>query len=247
MGDHARQQVGGTSTVVNDARGPVNTGSGHQFTGDGVNYVMGGNSGGIRQKFWLHTLAAGRQAMRVDAESFLVGSQGPAFVIESGWLAVRRRYLWLLMAFLDDAYRLGLLRVVGSTYQSATPNCRTSRPLNSVLSAALQRDPGGAAYGAGPQAPVSRGDSRIVGFIYPVWRSGADLGRAGLGAIWESSVGTARCFESSTAAFETESRSGGDTAALWRATRVRRFCGGGGWVRPRRGSAKPTRFLPWSR
>jgi hypothetical protein len=37
--------------VVNDARGPVNTGSGHQFTGDGVNYVTGGNSGGIRQRF----------------------------------------------------------------------------------------------------------------------------------------------------------------------------------------------------
>jgi hypothetical protein len=50
-GDHARQQVGGTNTVVNDARGPVNTGGGHQFTGDGVNHVMGGNSGGIRQKF----------------------------------------------------------------------------------------------------------------------------------------------------------------------------------------------------
>jgi hypothetical protein len=50
-GDHAHQQVGGTNTVVNDARGPVSTGSGHQFTGDGVNYVMGGNSGGIRQKF----------------------------------------------------------------------------------------------------------------------------------------------------------------------------------------------------
>jgi hypothetical protein len=50
-GDHARQQVGGTSTVVNDACGPVNTGSGHQFTGAGVNYVTGGNSGGIRQKF----------------------------------------------------------------------------------------------------------------------------------------------------------------------------------------------------
>lgn len=50
-GDHAHQQTGGTSTVVNHARGPVNTGSGHQFTGDGVNYVAGGNSGGIRQKF----------------------------------------------------------------------------------------------------------------------------------------------------------------------------------------------------
>jgi len=50
-GDHAHQQTGDTSTVVNDTRGPVNTGSGHQFTGDGVNYVTGGNSGGIRQRF----------------------------------------------------------------------------------------------------------------------------------------------------------------------------------------------------
>jgi TIR domain len=51
-GDHARQQVGGTSTVVNDARGSMmNTGSGHQFTGPGVNYVEGGNKGGIRQRF----------------------------------------------------------------------------------------------------------------------------------------------------------------------------------------------------
>lgn len=51
-GDHARQQVGGTSTVINDARGStMNTGSGNQFTGPGVNYVTGGNSGGIRQKF----------------------------------------------------------------------------------------------------------------------------------------------------------------------------------------------------
>ncbi len=50
-GDHTHQQTGGTSTVVNDSRGPVNTGSGNQFTGDGVNYVAGGNSGGIRQRF----------------------------------------------------------------------------------------------------------------------------------------------------------------------------------------------------
>jgi hypothetical protein len=50
-GDHARQQSGGTSTVVNDARGSVNTGSGPQFTGDGVNYMEGGNRGGIHQTF----------------------------------------------------------------------------------------------------------------------------------------------------------------------------------------------------
>jgi TIR domain len=51
-GDHARQQIGGTNTVINDARGSsMNTGSGNQFTGYGVNYVTGSNSGGIRQKF----------------------------------------------------------------------------------------------------------------------------------------------------------------------------------------------------
>ncbi len=49
--NNAHQQIGGTNTVVNDPRGSVNTGSGHQFTGDGVNYVTGGNSRGIRQKF----------------------------------------------------------------------------------------------------------------------------------------------------------------------------------------------------
>jgi hypothetical protein len=50
-GDHAHQQSGGINTVVNDPRAPVNTGSGHQFTGDGVAYVAGNNRGGIRQKF----------------------------------------------------------------------------------------------------------------------------------------------------------------------------------------------------
>lgn len=50
-GDHARQHSGGTNTVVNDARGSVNTGSGHQFTGHGVNYMEGGNRGGIHQRF----------------------------------------------------------------------------------------------------------------------------------------------------------------------------------------------------
>jgi hypothetical protein len=41
----------------------------------------------------------------------------PAFLVASGWLAVRRCFPWRLMAFLEDAYRLGLLRVVGSAYQ----------------------------------------------------------------------------------------------------------------------------------
>jgi TIR domain-containing protein len=50
-GDHARQQVGGANTFVNDARrSMMNTGSGNMNTGSG-NYVEGGNKGGIRQRF----------------------------------------------------------------------------------------------------------------------------------------------------------------------------------------------------
>ncbi|MGI9000121.1 MAG: NACHT domain-containing protein [Pseudonocardia sp.] len=41
----------------------------------------------------------------------------PAFLLASAWLVVRRRFPWRPMAFLDDAYRLGLLHVVGSAYQ----------------------------------------------------------------------------------------------------------------------------------
>ncbi len=41
----------------------------------------------------------------------------PAFVITSLWLRARRRLPLRLMGFLDDAYRLGLLRIVGPVYQ----------------------------------------------------------------------------------------------------------------------------------
>ncbi|MGH3833661.1 MAG: NACHT domain-containing protein [Pseudonocardiaceae bacterium] len=41
----------------------------------------------------------------------------PAFVVTSLWLAVLRRMPFGLMNFLDEAYRLGLLRVVGPVYQ----------------------------------------------------------------------------------------------------------------------------------
>ena len=49
--EQAHQQVDNVNTVINDAHGPVNSGSGNQFTGDGVNYVTGGQHGGIRQTF----------------------------------------------------------------------------------------------------------------------------------------------------------------------------------------------------
>jgi hypothetical protein len=39
------------------------------------------------------------------------------FILASLWLGVRRRLPFSLMAFLDDAYRLGLLRIVGPVYQ----------------------------------------------------------------------------------------------------------------------------------
>ncbi|MGH3854646.1 MAG: toll/interleukin-1 receptor domain-containing protein [Pseudonocardiaceae bacterium] len=60
-GDYARQRGGGTSTVVNNAQGSVNTGSGNQFTGDGVNYVEGDNKGGIRQSFGSARKPSGEQ------------------------------------------------------------------------------------------------------------------------------------------------------------------------------------------
>lgn len=49
----------------------------------------------------------------------LVGSKAcwPAFVAASLWLGTRRRLPLRLMRFLEDAYRLGLLRVVGPVYQ----------------------------------------------------------------------------------------------------------------------------------
>jgi NACHT domain len=41
----------------------------------------------------------------------------PAFVTAALWLALRRRLPFRLITFLDDAHRLGLLRVVGPVYQ----------------------------------------------------------------------------------------------------------------------------------
>lgn len=40
-----------------------------------------------------------------------------AFGLASLWLGARRRLPFRLMGFLDDAYRLGLLRIVGPVYQ----------------------------------------------------------------------------------------------------------------------------------
>jgi TIR domain len=50
-GDHARQQVGATNTMVHGDVGQLSSGSGNQFIGDGTVHVEGGNRGGIRQKF----------------------------------------------------------------------------------------------------------------------------------------------------------------------------------------------------
>lgn len=41
----------------------------------------------------------------------------PTFALTSLWLGTRRRLPLRLMGFLDDAYRLGLLRIVGPVYQ----------------------------------------------------------------------------------------------------------------------------------
>lgn len=39
------------------------------------------------------------------------------YTFTARWLAVTRRLPWRLMGFLDDAYRLGLLRMVGPVCQ----------------------------------------------------------------------------------------------------------------------------------
>jgi hypothetical protein len=39
------------------------------------------------------------------------------FVVTTQWLAFRGKLPWGIMAFLDDAHRLGLLRTAGSVYQ----------------------------------------------------------------------------------------------------------------------------------
>lgn len=58
-------QVGGSvGTYINDARGPLHTGSGSQINGpqingDGTNYVAGDNHGGIRQGFGTRTPRGG--------------------------------------------------------------------------------------------------------------------------------------------------------------------------------------------
>ena len=39
------------------------------------------------------------------------------FVIVRSWLAARTQLPWRLMAFLEDCYRLGILRKVGPVYQ----------------------------------------------------------------------------------------------------------------------------------
>lgn len=47
---------------------------------------------------------------------FLRASWG-SFTLARWWLAASRRLPWRLLAFLDDAYRLGLLRIVGPAYR----------------------------------------------------------------------------------------------------------------------------------
>lgn len=41
----------------------------------------------------------------------------PSYVLNKGWLALRRRLPWFLMDFLDDAHKRGVLRQVGAVYQ----------------------------------------------------------------------------------------------------------------------------------
>jgi hypothetical protein len=65
----------------------------------------------------------------------------PTFALASLWLATRRRLPVHLRGFLDDAYRLGLLRIVGPVYQfqHAALQDRLAPPAESQESAAIRR------------------------------------------------------------------------------------------------------------
>ncbi|MBV8993825.1 MAG: NACHT domain-containing protein [Pseudonocardiales bacterium] len=66
--------------------------------------------------FWLIGLAIGLIIGPVFGFP-MSGTSWPRFAVASLWLWMRRRLPLRLMSFLDDAYRLGLMRVVGPVYQ----------------------------------------------------------------------------------------------------------------------------------
>ncbi len=76
-----------------------------------------------------------------------------SFVVVSLWMGVRRRLPFSLMRFLDDAYRLGLLRVVGPVYQfrHAALQDHLAPPAESQESAAI----------ADPPAPQSSNKTKV--------------------------------------------------------------------------------------
>ncbi len=51
------------------------------------------------------------------ALTFALDSASAAFYVAGALRAAQGRLPWRVMVFLDDAYRLGLLRVVGPVYQ----------------------------------------------------------------------------------------------------------------------------------
>ncbi|MFB9681706.1 hypothetical protein [Streptosporangium vulgare] len=53
----------------------------------------------------------------------------PAYTIAVRRLAKKEHLLRKLMAFLDDAHRLGPLRIIGPSTSFATPNSKTASPL----------------------------------------------------------------------------------------------------------------------
>jgi hypothetical protein len=69
----------------------------------------------------------------------------PTFVLALLWLAARRRLPVHLMGFLDDAYRLGLLRIVGPVYQfrHAALQDHLASPTESTATAAATSSPRG--------------------------------------------------------------------------------------------------------
>ncbi len=71
------------------------------------------------------------------------GTCWPRFAVASLWLWARRRLPLRLMGFLDDAYRLGLLRIVGPVYQfrHAALQDHLAPPAQSITTAASPSTP----------------------------------------------------------------------------------------------------------
>jgi DNA-binding SARP family transcriptional activator len=64
-----------------------------------------------------HGIQAGLAGSVVLAVAFGFTAAWPRYQVARAWLALNRRLPWRLLAFLEEAHRIGVLRRVGATYQ----------------------------------------------------------------------------------------------------------------------------------